>query len=76
MSDGGRLLWIVGVFAAATLGILIGSWIGGEIEAGVYEEILTKAELPAECWERIAAGAENLVRELEGEENPAPTTPE
>ncbi|MDJ0512900.1 MAG: hypothetical protein QNJ62_05610 [Methyloceanibacter sp.] len=72
MSDGGRLLWIVGVFAAATVGVLAGIWIGGEIEAGVYEEILTKANLPAECWERITAGAESLVRELEGEDKPTP----
>ena len=35
VSDGGRLLWIVGVFAAATVGVLIGIWIGSEIEAGI-----------------------------------------
>ncbi len=71
MSDGGRLLWIVGVFAAATVGVLIGIWIGGEIEAGIYQDILKKANLPAECWEKITAGAENLVRELEGSGTPA-----
>jgi len=76
MSDGGRLLWIIGVFAAATVGILIGIWIGGEIEASVYEDILMKAELPAECWEKITIGAETLVRELESGETPAPTAVE
>ena len=40
MSDGGRLLWIVGVFAAATVGLLAGIWIGPEIESDVYREII------------------------------------
>ncbi len=35
MSDGGQLLGIVGVFAAATVGLLIGIWIGAEIESDV-----------------------------------------
>ena len=76
MSDGGRLLWTVGVFAAATVGMLIGIWIGGDIEAGIYEDILKKANLPAECWEKISAGAQDLVRELEGGEKPAATKAE
>lgn len=75
MSDGGRLLWIVGLFAAATAGIVAGIWIGGEIEASVYDQILTKADLPAECWEKITASAENMVRELEGGETSMPETP-
>jgi len=28
-------LWIVGLFAAATVGLLAGVWIGGELEADV-----------------------------------------
>jgi hypothetical protein len=58
------------VFAAATIGVLIGIWIGREIEAGIYQDISNKANLPAECWEKIAAGAENLVRELEASGRP------
>ena len=50
---------------------MIGIWIGSEIEAGIYEDILEKANLPAECWARISAGAENLVSELEGIGKPA-----
>jgi hypothetical protein len=76
VSDRGRLLWIVGVFAAATVGVLIGIWIGGEIEAGIYKDILKKANLPAECWKKISAGAKDLVRELEGGEKPAATQAE
>jgi len=76
MSDGGRLLWIVGVFAAATLGILIGIWIGGQVESSVYEALLTNADLPEECWEKIMAGAENLVREFESKDMPAPAPAE
>ncbi len=45
MSDGGRLFWIVGVFAATTVGVLIGIWIGGDIETGIYEDILKKTNL-------------------------------
>ena len=73
MSDGGRLLWILAVFAAATVALLAGIWIGGKIEAGVYQDILTKADLPAECWQKITAGAEDLVRELEGGKKSAST---
>jgi hypothetical protein len=56
--------------------MLIGIWIGGDIEAGIYEDILKKANLPAECWEKISAGAQDLVRELEGGEKPAATKAE
>lgn len=72
MSDGGRLLWIVGLFAMATAGLIAGIWIGGEIEASVYDQILTKADLPAACWEKITASAETMVRELKGDVAPAP----
>jgi hypothetical protein len=71
VSDGGWLLSIVGVFAAATVGVLVGVWIGSEIEPGIYEDILEKANLPGECWARISAGAEKLVSELEGIGRPA-----
>ena len=60
MSDGGRLLWIVGVFAAATVGILIGIWIGGEIESSVYWEIIAEADLPAECLTEFEAAANRV----------------
>ena len=55
MSDGGRLLWIVGVLTAATLGLLAGIWIGGEIESDVHWDMLAKADLLAECSQKIGA---------------------
>lgn len=66
MSDGGRLLWIVGVFATATLGLLAGIWIGGEIESDIHWDVLAKADLPAECWQKIGAEGERMLREIEG----------
>lgn len=76
MSERGRLLWIAGLFAAATVGLLAGIWIGGEIESGIYADILMKADLPAECWDKITGGAESLVDDLKDGEAPAPAQPE
>lgn len=72
MSDGGRLLWIVGVFTVATPGLLAGIWIGGEIERDVHWDMLAKADLPAECWQKISAEGERMLREIEGGGTPAP----
>ena len=55
MSDGGRLLWIVGVFTVATPGLLAGIWIGGEIESDIHWDVLAKADLLAECSQKIGA---------------------
>lgn len=60
MSDGGRLLWIVGLFAAATVGLLAGIWIGGEIESSVYWEIIAEADLPAQCLSEFEAAANRV----------------
>ncbi len=71
MSSGtAKLLWVIGVFAAATVGLLAGIWIGGEIEADVHQEILMNADLPEVCWEKLSAEAERVIREYEGD---APT---
>lgn len=60
MSDGGRLLWIVGVFAAATVGLFAGIWIGSEIESGIYWEIIAEADLPVECLKEFEAAANRV----------------
>ena len=60
MSDGGWLLWIVGVFAAATVGLLAGIWIGAEIESDVYWEIIAEANLPVECLKEFEAAANRV----------------
>jgi len=65
--SGATLLWIVGLFAAATVGLLAGVWIGGELEADVNQELLTNADLPEVCWEKIGAEAERIIRDYEGD---------
>lgn len=66
MSDGGRLLWIVGIFAAATVGLLAGIWIGGEIESSVYWEIIAEANLPEECLREFEAAANRVAETYQG----------
>ena len=66
MSDGGRLLWIVGVFAAATVGLLAGIWIGAEIESDVYWEIINEANLPVECLKGFEAAANRVAESYHG----------
>jgi len=66
MSDGGRLLWIVGVFAAATVGLLAGIWIGPEIESDVYREIINAANLPVECLKEFEAAANRVAESYQG----------
>ena len=70
MSDGGRLLWIVGLFAAATVGLLAGIWIGGEIESDIYREILNEANLPAECLREFEAAANRVAESYQGTATP------
>ncbi|MEM7191844.1 MAG: hypothetical protein AAF405_03075 [Pseudomonadota bacterium] len=65
MSDGGRLLWIVGLFASATVGLLAGIWIGGEIESSVYWEIIEEANLPVACLEEFEAAANRVAESYE-----------
>jgi hypothetical protein len=72
MSDGGRHLWIVGVFGAATLGLFARIWVGGEIESDIHWDILAKADLPAKCWQKIGAEGQRMLREIEGGGAPAP----
>jgi len=64
--NGATLLWIVGIFAAATVGLVAGVFIGGEIEASVHHEFLVNADLPQVCWEKISAEAERILQEYDG----------
>lgn len=66
MSDGGRLLGIVGVFAAATVGLVIGTWIGAELESDVYWEIINEANLPVECLKEFEAAANRVAETYQG----------
>ncbi|ODR99947.1 hypothetical protein AUC68_02170 [Methyloceanibacter methanicus] len=66
MSDGGRLLWIVGVFAAATVGLLAGIWIGGEIESDIFWDVIAETNLPAECLEAFEAAANRVADSYQG----------
>ena len=68
MSDGGRLLWIVGVFAAATVPLLAGIWIGGETESSAYWEIIAEADLPAECLKEFEAAANRVAERYQNGE--------
>ena len=70
MSDGGRLLWIVGVFAAATVGLLAGIWIGGEIESDIYWDIIAEANLPVECLKEFEAAANRVAESYQGSGEP------
>lgn len=70
MSDGGRLLWIFGIFAAATVGLLAGIWIGGEIESSVYWEIIAEANLPEECLREFEAAANRVAESYQGSAAP------
>ena len=64
--SGAKLLWIVALFAAATVGLLGGIWIGGEIEEDVHQEFLMNADLPEVCWEKLGTEAERIIRNYEG----------
>lgn len=65
MSSNAKILWIVALCVGTTLGLLGGIWIGGEIEAGIYDETFAKADLPASCWQKIEAAANALASEYD-----------
>ena len=48
MSPGERLWWGAGVAAALLVGLLIGIWVGGEIEQDAFIEMISKADLTQE----------------------------
>jgi len=67
MSGGAKLIWTVVVFAAATVGLLAGIWIGNEVAADVHQEFLMNADLPEICWEKLGAEAQRVIRDHDGD---------
>ncbi|GFO80559.1 hypothetical protein [Methyloceanibacter sp.] len=73
MSLGAKLGWLVAVCVAGLAGLLAGIWIGGEMESDIHQEFLMSANLPAECWDRIEAAAQRVIRAYEGGAEPDAT---
>lgn len=65
MTPGGKLGWAFAVSIALLLSFGIGVWVGAEIESDVYLELLTSADLPQMCWDKIEEAAEGVIRDYE-----------
>jgi hypothetical protein len=70
MSPGERLWWGASVSAALLGGLLIGIWIGGEIEQDAFVEIITKADLTQECRDQLQSAASAIVEAWESPASP------
>lgn len=67
MTLGAKLGWAAAVCVAFLLGTLLGVWLGGQIEADVCVDMLTRADLPDICWDKIDRAAEGIIQEYEGD---------
>jgi hypothetical protein len=65
MSSGERLWWGAGVAAALLGGLVIGIWIGGEIEQDAFIEMISKADLTQDCREQLQRAASAIVETWE-----------
>jgi hypothetical protein len=66
MSSGERLWWGAGVAGSLLVGLLAGIWIGGEIEQDVIIEIVTKADLTADCRQQLERAMDAVIKAWEG----------
>jgi hypothetical protein len=48
------------------VGLLAGIWIGGEIEQDVIIEIVTKADLTADCRQQLERAMDAVIKAWEG----------
>jgi hypothetical protein len=65
MNSGERLWWGASVAAALLVGLLIGIFIGGEIEQDALVEIIAKVDLTQECREQLQSAASAIVEAWE-----------
>jgi hypothetical protein len=70
MSSGERLWWGAGVAAALLVGLLIGIWVGGEIEQDAFIEMISKADLTQECREQLQRAASAIIQSWEKPASP------
>jgi len=70
VSSGERLWWGVGVAGLLLGALLVGIWIGGEIEQDAFVELISKADLTQECREQLRRAASAIT---EAWESPAPS---